>query len=100
MPLAKLHGLAGLWQFLIERSRLRAKIELERQRNQAYADHRDHLPYGTELVDYEDNQGRGLWIRVAWPRTEYLDPRSVPAAIERGRAAASELPADDLNPNW
>ncbi|HZI72852.1 MAG TPA: hypothetical protein VFD73_02315, partial [Gemmatimonadales bacterium] len=33
----------------------------------AYADHRDRLPDNAELMDYEDTQGRKLWIRKNEP---------------------------------
>jgi hypothetical protein len=91
IPLEKLRGLAGLWQFLIVRSSIRARLEIERERNRAYADHRDRLPRGAELVDYEDGQGRGLWIRLQGLRPGYLGLSScVPAVIELGPAAITE----------
>jgi hypothetical protein len=62
-PSKELLGLRGLWQYLITRSQLKAKIEIERERNKAYAEHRDRLPDNAELMDYEDNQGRRFWVR-------------------------------------
>ena len=57
-------GLSGLWHYLITRAELRAALEKERERNRAFAAHREGLreDSGTELVDYEDHEGRKLWI--------------------------------------
>lgn len=62
-PLPRLSGLGGLWWFLVTRSGLRARLAIERERNRAYAEHRDRLDGNAELVDREDSDGRGLWIR-------------------------------------
>jgi hypothetical protein len=48
-PLKELRGIKGLWQYLITRSQLKAKIEIERERSKAYADHRDRLPDALNL---------------------------------------------------
>ena len=66
-PSEELRGLRGLWQYLITRSQLKAKIEIERERSRTYADHRDRLPGNAELMDYEDEQGRRFWIRKTEP---------------------------------
>ena len=57
-------SLNGLWQYLITRAELRAALEKERERNSAFSAHREGLrgDAGTELVDYEDHEGRKLWI--------------------------------------
>ena len=73
----ELQGLKGLWQYLITRSQLKAKIEIERERSRAYADHRDRLPDNAELMDYEDNQGRRFWIR----KNESPDARPGPQPL-------------------
>jgi hypothetical protein len=100
VPPDKLRGLTGLWQLLIVRSKLRARVEIERERNQAYADHRDRLPRGAELVDYESSQGRGLWIRLASDGEDRAEPLSAPAVIELGPAAITESRDDAPGTGW
>ena len=102
IPLEKLRGLAGLWQFLIVRSKLRARLEIERERNRAYADHRDRLTHGAELVDYEDRHGRGLWIRPQAPGPGYLgSPSRMPPVIEfRPVSIAEPLRPEDPESSW
>jgi hypothetical protein len=56
-------ALRGFVQYLIIRSQLKARIMLERERNRAYLDYVNRLPRAAELLDYEDQQGRSLWIR-------------------------------------
>jgi hypothetical protein len=100
VPLDKLRGLAGLWQLLIVRSKLRARMEIERERNRAYADHRDRLPRGAELADHESSQGRGFWIRVADAGEDRAVPLSAPAMIELGPAAITESRDDAPGTGW
>jgi hypothetical protein len=100
----RLSGLGGLWWFLVTRMKLRAKIEIERERNRAYAAHRDHLESDAELVDYEDSQGRRLWIRKNGnppsPRLvanlERVKPRYI-AIVEFSPGDDSDT-ADELRP--
>lgn len=99
-PWEKLRGLSGLWQLLIVRSKLRARLEIERERNRAYADHRDRLRCGDELVDYEDSQGRGLWIRVAGPGKGQADTLSSPVVIELDAAAVTESRDEAPGTGW
>jgi len=100
VPLEKLRGLAGLWQLLIVRSKLRARLEIERERNRAYADHRDSLPRYADLVDYENSQGRGFWIRVGGPGKGHAEPLPAPAVIELGPAAIIESRDDAPETGW
>ena len=65
--MAKLGVLKGLWHYLTVRSELRADLEKERLRNRAFAEHRERLPEGAELMDYEDQHGR-----------KFLDPEDRP----------------------
>jgi hypothetical protein len=57
-------GLNGLWHYLVVRAELRTALEKERERNRAFAAHREGLrgDRDTALVDYEDQEGRKLWI--------------------------------------
>lgn len=77
----ELRGFRGLWQYLITRSQLKARIEIERERSRAYADHRDRLPDNAELMDYEDTQGRKLWIRKNEPSGMPPGPPATPVMI-------------------
>jgi hypothetical protein len=52
----------GLWGYLIARTRARAAVELERERNQATAEVLQLLPAGAELLEYE-REGRLRVIR-------------------------------------
>lgn len=61
--LEQLGVLRGLWRFLIRRAELRTEIEKERERNRAFAAHREGMQGDMELMDYEDHDGRKLWIR-------------------------------------
>ncbi len=97
-PSEELRGLRGLWQYLITRSQLKAKIEIERERSRAYADHRDLLPDNAELMDYEDNQGRKLWIRKTEPSGVRPSPQLPPIMVVQVESAqVTEVPglADD-----
>jgi hypothetical protein len=80
-PCRELCGLRGLWQYLITRSQMKAKIEIERERNGAYADHRDRLPDNAELLEYEDHHGRSFWIRKFDGRQGRLLPRISPSEL-------------------
>jgi hypothetical protein len=107
-PPPRLSGLAGLWWFLVTRSRLQARLAIERERNRAYAEHRDRLEGNAELVDHEDGEGRGLWIRkqdagtapagLAFPagfaraRPRYIT--IVELSYDDEAAAPGELPRD------
>ena len=82
-PSKELRGIKGMWQYLTTRSQLKAKIEIERERSKAYADHRDRLPDNAELIDYEDDQGRGLWIRKNESSRIQLGPELAPIAVVR-----------------
>ena len=91
-PLRELRGLKGLWQYLITRSQLKAKIEIERERCRAYADHRDRLPANAELMDYEDAQGRRFWIRKNDPPAACLGPQlPLPAFFQVGSVPMAEI---------
>jgi hypothetical protein len=70
-----------MWQYLITRSQLKAKIEIERERSRAYADHRDRLPGNAELMDYEDSQGRRFWIRKNEPSGARPGPQLPPLMV-------------------
>jgi hypothetical protein len=82
-----------LWQYLITRSQLRAKIEIERERSRAYAGHRDHLPDNAELMDYEDSQGRRFWVRKNGFSGIRSDPQLPLIAVIRVESAPmTEIP--------
>jgi hypothetical protein len=85
----KLRGLRGLWQYLITRSQLKAKLEIERERSRTYADHRDRLPDDAELMDYEDSQGRKLWIRKNG--SSCIRPASFPESIRVVQVRAAQV---------
>lgn len=103
--LARLGVLKGLWHFLavredrradveIARARLEADLEKEHDRNRTFADHRDNLPAGAELVDYEDGEGRKLWIRKPSPVSP--GPSAAfppPMVVELGPGAVTQIPA-------
>lgn len=92
-PAEDLRGLKGLWQYLITRSQLKAKIEIERERSRAYADHRDRLPYNAELMDYEDDQGRRFWIQKHDPPSARQGQPLPPVTLfEVGSVPMAELP--------
>jgi hypothetical protein len=100
-----LRGLRGLWQYLIVRSQLRAKMVIEQERNRAYADHRDRLPDNAELMDYEDSYGRRFWIRKNEPPGGRPGPQLLAVVfIPLGSAAAAEVlrpanePTDETMP--
>jgi hypothetical protein len=54
---ARLSVPRGLWHYLIVRSELRAALETERERNRAFAAHREGMQDIAELMDYEDHEG-------------------------------------------
>jgi hypothetical protein len=69
-PLARFGGLRGLWEYLIARVNARkeiekAGIELQKahERSQAATSYIQQLPDCAELMDYEDEGGRKIWIR-------------------------------------
>ena len=76
----------GLWQYLIIRSELRAALEKERERNRAFAAHREGLPHNAELMDYEDGEGRKFWIR------KYGHGGSGAVVVELGSVPAVQVP--------
>ena len=92
--------LKGLWHYLIVRAELRADIEKERERNRAFAAHREGLQGITELMDYEDHGGRKLWIRKRGPEDSRQGAQLPPAVImELGSAAIAAIrPAEDFGP--
>jgi hypothetical protein len=92
-PSEELRGLKGLWQYLITRSQLKAKIQIEQERSRAYAEHRDLLPDNAEVMDYEDNQGRWFWIRKNESPDARLDPQPLLVALSQVRSMpVAELP--------
>jgi hypothetical protein len=62
--IAATRNCSGLWRFLIVRTRERAAIELERERNRATAAAIQLLPPHSELLEYEP-QGRLRVIRMS-----------------------------------
>ena len=69
-PLARFIGLQGLWEYLIARVNARkeiekAGIELQKSRERSRVAERyiQQLPDWAELMDYEDEGGRKIWIR-------------------------------------
>jgi hypothetical protein len=88
----ELRGLKGLWQYLITRSQLKARIEIERERSRAYADHRDRLPDNAELIDYEDDQGRRFWIR----KNESPEARPGPQALLIALSQVESMPIAEI----
>jgi hypothetical protein len=92
-PSEELRGLRGLWQYLITRRELKAKIEIELARSRAYAEHRDLLPDNAEVMDYEDNQGRWFWIRKNESPDARPDSQPLPIALSQVRSMpVAELP--------
>jgi len=82
----------GLWQYLIIRSELRAALEKERERNRAFAAHREGLPHNAELMDYEDGEGRKFWIRKYGQGASGADRPLPPAVVvELGSASAVQV---------
>ena len=82
-----------MWQYLITRSQLKAKIEIELERSRAYAEHRDRLPDNAEVMDYEDNQGRWFWIRKNEFPDARPDPQPLLVALSQVRSMqVAELP--------
>lgn len=61
--LARHGAFKGLWHYLTVRTELHAALEKERERNRAFARYLDRLPDHAGLMDYEDRDGRKLWIR-------------------------------------
>lgn len=108
--LARLGVLKGLWHFLairedrradveIARARLEADLEKERDRNRTFAGHRDSLAVGAELVDYEDGEGRKLWIRKPGPVSP--GPSAAfppPIVVELGPGGVTPIPAPGDRP--
>ena len=76
-------SLNGLWHYLIVRAELRAALEMERERNRAFAAHREGLrgDDDTELVDFEDHDGRKLWITKNHARGSQPGVAPLPAVI-------------------
>jgi hypothetical protein len=89
----ELRGLRGLWQYLIARRELKAKVEIELERSRAYAEHRDRLPDNAEVLDYEDSQGRWFWIRKNQSPDAGPDPQPLLVALSQVRSMpVAELP--------
>lgn len=92
---SRLGVLKGLWHYLIVRAELRAALEKERERNRAFAAHREglHGDSDTELIDYEDHEGRKLWVRKRGTSGPYppvvilkLDSVQLPSVEDPGSA--------------
>lgn len=98
--LARPGVLKGLWHYLIARAELRADIEKERERNRAFAAHREGLQGITELMDYEDHEGRKLWIRKCSPEGSRQGAQLPPTVImELGSLPFVAIwPAGDFGP--
>jgi hypothetical protein len=91
---ARLGAGKGLWQYLIIRSELRAALEKERERNRAFAAHREGLPHNAELMDYEDGEGRKFCIRKYGQGGSRADRPVTPAVV----VELSSIPAAQVPP--